>query len=227
MSYFISYQKPSSCGGTKHQVSLFVFMLLSSFWGSTWAQDIQDTSFTVKIVEAARERTQHEVTYDGSYRSIPYPMGDVPDHIGVCTDVVIRSYRSLGIDFQRLVHEDMKAHFSEYPKHWGLKKPDPNIDHRRVPNLQAFLTRHGEVLPVTTQGSDYQAGDLVTWTVAGRLPHIGIVTDERVPGTDRPLIVHNIGEGPQIEDMLFEFPITGHYRYEPQVTDHTSTDETP
>ncbi len=176
---------------------------------------------------AAKERTQHAVTYDGSYHSIPYPMGDVPDHIGVCTDVVIRSYRAVGIDFQQLVHEDMQEHFSQYPNHWGLKKPDPNIDHRRVPNLQIFFTRHGQVLPVTRHGSDYQAGDLVTWTVAGRLPHIGIVIDELVPDTDRPFIIHNIGEGPQKEDILFEFPITGHYRYEPTRTTPLASPTSP
>ena len=223
----MNHQTPSIHLASKPTYTLLFFIWLAFSWTIALAQDTIDHPFTVKLVDAALERTQHEVTYDGGYRSIPYPMGDVPDHIGVCTDVVIRSYRSLGIDFQRLVHEDMKAHFSDYPNHWGLKKPDSNIDHRRVPNLQAFLTRHGQVLPVTSQGSDYQAGDLVTWTVAGRLPHIGIVTGEKVPGTDRPMIVHNIGEGPKIEDMLFEFPITGHYRYEPQTTNRPATELGP
>ena len=169
------------------------------------------------LVEAAIERTQHHVTYDGGYRAIPYPMGDVPDNVGVCTDVVIRAYRALGIDLQQLVHEDMQKHFSAYPKDWGLHKPDSNIDHRRVPNLRTFLTRHGTVLPVTSVGSDYEAGDLVTWTVNNHRPHIGIVTDHMVSGTNRPMIVHNIGEGPKQEDMLFALPITGHYRYTPNV----------
>jgi len=140
-------------------------------------------------------------------------MVDIPDNVGICTDVVIRSFRSVGIDFQRLGHEDMQSHFSAYPNFWGLHKPDPNIDHRRVPNLQVFLTRNGTVLPVTLDETTYAAGDLVTWTVANHLPHIGIVTDHLVPGTKRPMIVHNIGKGPTLEDRLLSFPITGHYRY--------------
>ena len=206
---------------------LLIFIILVGATTFAFSQESQNQSFSTQLVEAALERTQHQVTYDGSYRSIPYPMGDVPDHVGVCTDVVIRSYRALGIDFQELVHEDMKDHFSAYPTHWGLSKPDSNIDHRRVPNLQTFFSRHGQVLPVTSNGTDYRAGDLVTWTVAGRLPHIGLVTDNIVPGTDRPMIVHNIGEGPKLEDMLFDYPITGHYRYDPQTVDHPTTEIAP
>lgn len=212
---------------TQNSMFLTIFIILVAPSNFAFGQEIQDPAFSRQIVEAALERTHHHVTYDGSYRSIPYPMGDVPDHIGVCTDVVIRSYRALGIDFQELVHEDMKDHFSAYPNHWGLNKPDSNIDHRRVPNLQTFFSRHGQVLPVTSNGTDYRAGDLVTWTVAGRLPHIGLVTDNIVPGTDRPMIVHNIGEGPKLEDMLFDYPITGHYRYEPQTVDHPRTEVAP
>lgn len=167
------------------------------------------------LVEAALERTNHTVIYNGAYRRIAYPMGDVPSRYGVCTDVIIRAYRALGIDLQQRVHEDMKAHFSFYPDHWGLKKPDTNIDHRRVPNLQVFFTRHGARLPVTDQPDDYRPGDLVTWVVGGSRPHIGIVTDRRSRDGRRPLIVHNIGWGPKLDDMLFEYPITGHYRYLP------------
>lgn len=167
------------------------------------------------LVEAALERTNHTVIYNGAYRRIAYPMGDVPSRYGVCTDVIIRAYRALGIDLQQRVHEDMKAHFSLYPDHWGLKKPDTNIDHRRVPNLQVFFTRHGARLPVTDQPDDYRPGDLVTWVVGGSRPHIGIVTDRRSRDGRRPLIVHNIGWGPKLDDMLFEYPITGHYRYLP------------
>jgi len=166
-----------------------------------------------QLVAAALERTTHRVTYDGSYRRIDYPDGDVPDHIGVCTDVIVRSYRAIGIDLQRLVHEDMAASFDSYPRNWGLRRPDPNIDHRRVPNLQTFFKRHGEVLPASREPSDYKPGDLVTWMLPGNLPHIGIVTARRSNDGQRRLTVHNIGSGPTVEDVLFEFPITGHYRY--------------
>lgn len=169
------------------------------------------------LVKAALERTEHSVTYDGSYHRIAYPMGDVPANIGVCTDVIIRSYRSLGLDLQALVHEDIKANFALYPskKIWGLSKPDSNIDHRRVPNLQTFFSRHGQRLKVSDKGEDYLPGDLVTWTVTGHRPHIGIVTDRRSEDGKRPLIVHNIGRGPVLEDMLFDYPITGRFRYQP------------
>ncbi len=193
----------------------FQFLILTAAFSTVAVgQEGCPRSFAKDLVKAAMERTNHHVQYDGGYRVILYPMGDVSDDVGVCTNVVIRSYRTLGVDLQQLVHEDMQTHFSAYPKHWGLHKPDPNIDHRRVPNLQTFLTRHGTVLPVTSVGSDYEPGDLVTWTASNHLPHIGIMTDHMVPGTNRPMIVHNIGEGPKQEDMLFEFPITSHYRYE-------------
>ncbi len=190
-----------------------LLVVLVEFHAMSFGQEGGNISFAMDLVKAAKERTNHHVTYDGKYRSIPYPMGDVPDGIGVCTDVVIRAYRKLGIDLQQLVHEDMQAHFAAYPNNWGLHKPDANIDHRRVQNLQTFLARHGTVLPVSLKASDYVAGDLVTWTIANHLPHIGIVTDQFALGTNQPLIVHNIGKGPQQEDILFAFPITGHYRY--------------
>ena len=169
--------------------------------------------FYAGLVDAALERTQHHVRYDGSYRKIAYPMGDVPDAIGVCTDVVIRAYRVMNIDLQRLVHEDMQASFASYPGFWGLSKPDPNIDHRRVPNLQRFFQRNGETLAVSLRATNYRPGDLVTWMLPGNLPHIGIVTHLSAPDTGRPMIVHNIGLGPKLEDMLFDYPITGHYRF--------------
>ena len=168
-----------------------------------------------QLVAAALERTRHKVAYDPAYRTIAYPMGDVPASTGVCTDEVIRAYRALGMDLQRLVHEDMRADFSAYPRNWGLERPDRNIDHRRVPNLRVFFTRHGKSLPVTAHGGDYAPGDLVTWNLPGNLPHIGIVTDRRSADGTRPLIVHNIGAGPTLEDMLFDYEITGHYRYLP------------
>jgi uncharacterized protein YijF (DUF1287 family) len=174
----------------------------------------QSTEFTEQLITAALERTTHTVRYDGSYQRIAYPGGDVPDQVGVCTDVVIRSYRALGIDLQQRVHEDMSSEFSVYPAHWGLTRPDPNIDHRRVPNLQVFFERHGESLPISATPDSYQPGDLVTWMLPGNLPHIGIVVNQRSEDGARPLIVHNIGAGPELEDVLFDFPITGHYRYD-------------
>ncbi|PTD95028.1 DUF1287 domain-containing protein [Pseudothauera lacus] len=172
-----------------------------------------------RLVAAALARTQHSVRYDGRYIAIPYPNGDVPAEIGVCTDEVIRSYRELGIDLQQRVHEDMRRHFSTYPSRriWGLTRPDSNIDHRRVPNLQTYFSRHGVALPVSADAADYRPGHLVTWMLPGNLPHIGIVTDVVDARSGRPLIVHNIGAGPRLEDMLFSYPITGHYRYLPEV----------
>lgn len=173
--------------------------------------------FERDIVKAAIERTKHEVRYDGSYHSIPYPEGDVPANIGVCTDVIIRSYRAIGTDLQVLVHEDMAQHFSLYPSKriWGLTTTDRNIDHRRVPNLQVFFSRHGQSLPISKKSKDYAPGDIVTWMLPGNLPHIGIVTDEISASTGNPLIAHNIGMGPKLNDMLFAYKITGHYRFEP------------
>ena len=173
----------------------------------------EPTDFSIKLVQAAKERTKHIVRYDGSYRKIGYPNGDVPDNVGVCTDVVIRSYRELGIDLQKDIHEDMKENFEKYPKLWGLAKPDTNIDHRRVPNLQTLFKRKGILLTITKDPNDYVSGDMVTWLLPGNLPHIGIVIGPSSEDGDKPLIVHNIGAGPVIEDILFDYQITGHYRY--------------
>lgn len=175
-------------------------------------------SFEQDLVSAAINRTAEDVTYDGSYFSIPYPNGDVPAYIGVCTDVVIRSYRAIDVDLQVLVHEDMKENFSAYPSKriWGLNSTDRNIDHRRVPNLQVFFSKKGEKLAITDNKDDYQPGDMVTWMLPGNLPHIGIVTHKVSPNTGNPMIAHNIGAGPVLEDMLFTFKITGHYRYVPK-----------
>jgi uncharacterized protein YijF (DUF1287 family) len=173
--------------------------------------DIGD--FTRTLVNAAIERTEHRVIYDGSYRTISYPGGDVPDSIGVCTDLIVRAYRAVGIDLQKEVHEDMTTAFDSYPDNWGLTKPDPNIDHRRVLNLRTFFRRRGVELPVTEDPEDYRPGELVTWMLPGNLPHVGLVTNERSRDGERPMIVHNIGSGPEIEDMLFRFEITGHYSY--------------
>lgn len=176
---------------------------------------LAQTDFGQRLAEAALQRTQHQVRYDPAYVVIPYPDGDVPADTGVCTDVVIRSYRQLGIDLQQQVHEDMRSDFRAYPQLWGLNRPDSNIDHRRVPNLRRYFTRKGQSLPVSREGSHYLPGDLVTWTLPGNLAHIGIVVAQRSADGQRPLIVHNIGAGPKREDILFEFPVTGHYRYAP------------
>jgi hypothetical protein len=192
---------------------LILFLISMAFSMMSPVSSFGERSFGQSLSQAALERTTHTVRYDGSYRSISYPNGDVPENTGVCTDVVIRSYRALGIDLQKQVHEDMKAHFNSYPKNWGLKRTDTNIDHRRVPNLQVFFSRRGQSLKVTHNPKDYQAGELVTWMLPNNLPHIGIVVDQRSDDGKRPLIVHNIGAGPKLEDRLFEFKITGHYRY--------------
>ncbi|HHL19066.1 MAG TPA: DUF1287 domain-containing protein [Thiothrix sp.] len=183
------------------------------------AEPVIPPTFFEKLSRAALERTTHTIIYDGRYVKIAYPMGDVSPYIGVCTDVVVRSYRQLGIDLQKLVHEDMKRAFKQYPsrKLWGLKKTDTNIDHRRVPNLRVYFERHGESLVVTDKAEDYRAGDLVTWSLAPRKPHIGIVAEQfSMRNPQRRLMIHNIGNGPVLEDMLFRFKITGHYRYKPE-----------
>jgi len=172
-----------------------------------------DPATTAALIAAAVEQTKHTVIYDGSYRRIAYPGGDVPADRGVCTDVVIRAYRAIGIDLQLLIHEDMRRDFAAYPKLWGMTKADANIDHRRVPNLQTYLTRQHAQLRITATSNDYAAGDLVTWMLPGNLPHIGIVSAQKSAQGSRPLIVHNIGRGPKLEDMLFAYPITGHYRF--------------
>jgi uncharacterized protein len=165
-----------------------------------------------RLVDAAYAQIGVTRTYDPSYRRIAFPGGDVPLEAGVCSDVVVRAYRGLGIDLQRLVNDDMRRAFAAYPHLWGLTHPDPNIDHRRVANLATFFTRHGEALTISSDAKDYRPGDIVTWRLMpGNLAHIGIIADRKVE--DRPLVVHNIGAGAQLEDVLFVFPITGHYRY--------------
>jgi len=178
-----------------------------------------NTSFGYALSNAALHRTKQRVRYDGRYLKIGYPWGDVPKSIGVCTDVVIRSYRQLGIDLQQEVHKDISNDFYAYPNltKWGLDKPDPNIDHRRVYNLQAFFRRHKAELPRSRNPRDYKPGDLVTWMVGPTFPHIGVVVNKRSPADpNRFMIVHNVGAGPVVEDILFSYPMTGHYRYTPK-----------
>ena len=167
------------------------------------------------LVMAAQDRLKHNITYNGAYLKLDYPGGDVPANIGVCTDVIIRSYRAaFGFDFQKAVHEDIKASFSAYPKNWGLTRTDRNIDHRRVPNLETYLKRHGASLGTSRKASDFKPGDIVSWRLSGGLPHIGIVSDRKAAdGT--PLIIHNIGAGPQEEDVLFLYKMSGHFRFIP------------
>lgn len=183
------------------------------------ASSINAESSQQQFVQAALGRVNLPVTYDGSYYSIAYPRGDVPENIGVCTDVVIRTYREIGIDLQELLHKDIQANFDRYPSKriWGLGRPDTNIDHRRVPNLQTFFRRQGSELPVSDMSKDYRPGDMVTWLLPGNLPHIGIVSNVYDKNSGNPMIVHNIGQGPKLDDVLFNYPITGHYRYLPAV----------
>jgi uncharacterized protein len=181
---------------------------------ATSSPSLSQSNFSESLSKAAIELTKQNITYDPSYFKIPYPNGDVPQGKGVCTDVVIRAYRKLGVDLQKLVHEDMKNNFSLYPKIWGLKKTDTNIDHRRVPNLMTFFSRHGKKLPTTTSAADYKPGDIVTWNLGGEVTHIGLVVNKRSDDNERYLIVHNIGNGQELSDCLFQFRITGHYRYQ-------------
>ena len=184
---------------------------------STRKARIDPHLFSFSLVDAALERLSHKVKYDGSYREISFPWGDVPDNIGVCTDVIIRSYRKLGIDLQQRVNADMSRSFYQYPNlaKWNRQKPDTNIDHRRVLNLRVFFQRNGQSLPRTDNPNDYRPGDLVTWDIMPEMPHIGIVTHQVSHDKKRPLIVHNIGKGPKLEDVLFTMDMTGHYRYQP------------
>lgn len=175
----------------------------------------QFSSRPTQLITAARKQIGVTLTYDPAYTRLAFPNGDVPRSIGVCTDVIIRAYRdAFGIDLQLLVNEDMKRNFSRYPKRWGLKTTDRNIDHRRVPNLQTFLERRRAKLSVTGTAADWKPGDIVTSLVGGTLPHIGIVSDKRAP-SGRPFIIHNIGRGTREEDVLFAHQISGHYRWLP------------
>ncbi|WP_343488084.1 DUF1287 domain-containing protein [Allomuricauda sp. d1] len=167
------------------------------------------------LSDSALALTKQDVTYDPSYISIDYPNGDVPSDKGVCTDVIIRAYRKMGVDLQKEVHEDMKAHFDEYPKIWGLQSTDKNIDHRRVPNLMLFFKRKGAEKLISDDAKDYLPGDIVSWRLPNGMTHIGIVVDKKSFDSKRNLIVHNIGAGQVLQDCLFDYKIIGHYRYLP------------
>ncbi|MDR3058384.1 MAG: DUF1287 domain-containing protein [Dysgonomonas sp.] len=189
--------------------TLTIFLLLFS----TITILAQEADFYKRLSAAAIELTKDKVTYDPRYYSISYPNGDVPADKGVCTDVIIRAYRKLGIDLQKKIHEDMRANFSKYPKKWGMKSTDKNIDHRRVPNQATFFSRFGTVKKISNKGEEYLPGDIVTWDLGGGITHVGIVTDRMSSDKKRPLIVHNIGQGQVLQDCLFSYTITGHYCY--------------
>lgn len=203
-----------SMKGTARPAVVGCVLALAAIGGAARAQSPLPADPATRLVGAARGQVGVTVIYDGSYTRLPYPGGDVPRERGVCTDVIVRAYRALGIDLQVLVHEDMVRAWSAYPRLWRLQAPDANIDHRRVPNLATFLARHGQTLPAVTDPRAYGPGDLVTWRLPSGVPHIGIVSDRRTP-SGVPLAIHNIGAGAREEDVLFAFPITGHYRYVP------------
>jgi len=173
----------------------------------------QEDPFFHSLVDAAIERTSKNVSYDPAYFSIDYPGGDIPPDKGVCTDLVIRAYRKAGVDLQLEVHQDISENFISYPALWGHRGPDPNIDHRRVPNLMCYFERQGAGLPVSDNVTTYQPGDMVTWDLGGGITHIGIITRKKDVSSGRYLIAHNIGYGPVLEDILFEYKIIGHYRF--------------
>lgn len=187
-------------------LQIWLFLLLTAFFGG-------EDGFYSKLAQSAIELTQQHVSYDPHYYVIRYPNGEIPLDKGVCTDVIIRAYRKVGIDLQREVHEDMQENFTLYPKDWGLKHTDKNIDHRRVPNLMVFFSRKGEILKITSKASDYLPGDIVCWNLGNGITHIGIVVDLKSKDQIRNLIVHNIGYGQVLEDCLFSYKIIGHYRY--------------
>lgn len=175
---------------------------------------ISRVQFTQKLVAAALERPKHVVTYDPGYVGITYPGGDVPENSGVCSDEIIRIYRAVGIDLQKEVHEDIVRDPSAYPlSRWGQKKPDRNIDHRRVPNLMVFFSHKGETLLLSSQAKDYLPGDVVAWDLGNGAVHIGMVVDQKALLSRRYKIIHNIGAGPKLEDVLFDWKVIGHYRY--------------
>jgi len=187
-------------------LSVFFYFLLTiaSFAQTDFFQDLADSSLTL---------IEQKVVYDPTYFRLDYPNGDVPSDKGVCTDVVIRAYRKMGIDLQKEVHDDMKVNFGLYPKIWGLKRPDKNIDHRRVPNLMKYFSRQGSAKIISKNAADYLPGDVVSWRLNGGLTHIGMVSAQKSKNGKRYLIVHNIGAGQVLEDCLFEFEIIGHYRF--------------
>jgi len=189
-------------------ILLTIFFL---FWTLNFS--FAQNNFYLQLADSALELTKQNVVYDPNYYSIHYPNGDIPEDRGVCTDVIIRAYRKLGIDLQKEVHEDMNSNFNAYPNIWGLTHPDKNIDHRRVPNLMVFFERHGTVKAISENAEDYLPGDIVCWNLGGNITHIGLVANKKLNNGNRYLIVHNIGGGQVLADCLFDFEIIGHYHY--------------
>ena len=187
----------------------FVLLQLTAVCGQS-----QEDIFAGELASAALLLTDQEVVYDPAYFAMDYPNGDVPDDRGVCTDVVIRAYRLVGIDLQKEVHEDMLAHFDCYPTIWGLSRTDTNIDHRRVPNLMKFFERYGTEKEITNRAADYLPGDIVCWNLGGAVTHIGIISNSMSLDGSLPMVVHNIGRGQVLEDCLFDYRIIGHYIYQ-------------
>lgn len=196
-----------------HKSKIVVALVIILVACNTKDQNYSNESFYYRLSDSAVSLTKQNVTYDPTYFAIAYPMGDIPADKGVCTDVLIRTYRKLGIDLQKEVHEDMINNFSAYPQKWNLTRPDKNIDHRRVPNLMTFFERHNASLSITNESEDYKCGDIVCWNLGNGVTHIGIVIAERSNDGRRNLIVHNIGGGQVIADCLFSYTIIGHYRY--------------
>jgi uncharacterized protein len=198
---------PTTDGGILGAVSMArAFLMISLLAVASGAQVV---ATAVKLAQAAEAQVGVTTEYDPAYRKLAYPGGDVPRDRGVCTDVVIRAFRTIGMDLQKAVHEDMRANFKRYPQSWGLRGPDRNIDHRRVPNLMMFFKRKGKSVPLN---GPYQVGDVVAWRLPGGLLHIGVVARTRAR-SGRPLVVHNIGRGAQTEDVLDAYQKIGHYRW--------------
>ena len=199
----------------KSMKPIYLLLITISFFTCSQKENntVVEKTFEEKISDAAISIIDDSIEYDPTYFSIKYPNGDVPKNKGVCTDVVIRTYRKLNIDLQKEVHEDMKANFTKYPKIWKLKKTDTNIDHRRVPNLEVFFERKGTKLTISKTASDYKTGEIVTWMIGNKLPHIGIVTNKKSSDGKQPLLVHNVGGGQVLDDCLFSYTIVGHFKF--------------
>lgn len=187
--------------------------LVLLFWALLASASARAQSDVERMLSAAQDQVGVTILYAPSYQRLDYPGGDVPRDRGVCTDVLIRALRAVNVDLQVDVHRDMKAHFEAYPAIWGLKTPDPNIDHRRVPNLERYLQRVGKGLPIGDDPAPFLPGDFVSWRLDRGQPHIGMVANDLSTDGKRHLIIHNIGDGVQVEDVLFEWRMTGHFRY--------------
>ncbi len=195
-------------------MSRWIYISLLAALSASLPGQVSGPPFGERLSDAAIALTLQEVIYDPAYYSIDYPGGDVPADKGVCTDVVIRAYRKMGIDLQKEVHEDMLAGFADYPRNWGLSHPDPNIDHRRVPNLMKFFEKHGVEKEMSDRPEDYLPGDVVCWNLGGAITHIGVVVNLKSDDGKRQMVVHNIGGGQVLADCLFEFRVIGHYFYQ-------------